>query len=85
MGGEVLPRGGKLVRLDREEAARRLRGSVPAGHAAEYRRLNEPVGRLRQAVAAWYEPGVRELEAMEREPFYPVNIRRKRGPGPLPA
>ena len=73
VGGEVLLRGGAPVRLDREEVKRRLVESLPADYAARYAALNEPVARLRRAVAAWFEPWVQELERMDLRPFYRLN------------
>ena len=80
IGGEVLLREGRPVRLDRAEVGRRLAESLPADYAARYRALNEPVGRLRRAVAAWFEPWARELEGMDLRPFYPLNGSAPAGP-----
>jgi cytosine/adenosine deaminase-related metal-dependent hydrolase len=75
VAGEVMMEDKKLARLDREEAVRRLRESIPADYADRFRRANAPFAKLRSAITAHFAPWYEEIALWEKQPYYFLNNR----------
>jgi 5-methylthioadenosine/S-adenosylhomocysteine deaminase len=66
VAGEVLLAAGRPTRLDREEVLRRLQEAAPPDYCDRYRQANEPVRRLWEHIAAWFEPWWDAIEDPEQ-------------------
>jgi cytosine/adenosine deaminase-related metal-dependent hydrolase len=71
--GEVLFENGRHKRLDREEILRRLTESIPADYHETFSASAAGLEPLRREVRKWFGPWCRELEGMEKNPFYHLN------------
>jgi hypothetical protein len=75
VGGEVLLRNRKLTRIDRDEVIRKLRESVAKGYGEDYREKNRLFAILRERVASYFYPWYKDIENIEKEPYYFMNNR----------
>jgi cytosine/adenosine deaminase-related metal-dependent hydrolase len=73
--GEVLLDQGEFTRIDREEVAAKLREAVPADYGEQFESRNRLMGRLREAIAAHFQPWYDEIDLLDKDPYYLMNSR----------
>ena len=75
VAGEVQVQNGRHVKIDREDLIERLQAAVPEDYVDQYRQKNRLFPELRRQVKAYFGAWGREMDEMEKNPFYFVNNR----------
>jgi len=73
VGGEILLQNQKLTRLDRQEVIHRLMESIPPDYAKRFQKANRLFPALRESVAAYFDPWYKEMDVIEKSPYYFMN------------
>ena len=75
VGGEILFQDGKHTRLDRQEVIRKLKESISDQYTEQFKAGNRMFPALRERIAAYFDPWYKELDTIEKRPYYFMNNR----------
>jgi hypothetical protein len=75
VGGKILLQNRKLTHLDRQEIIRKLRESIPKDYEKLFEQGNRLFPLLRESIAGYFAPWYKELDEIEKSPYYFMNNR----------
>jgi len=75
VGGEVLLQNRRLTRIDRQEVIRKLRESMAKEYGEDFKEKNKLFGALRERVAGYFDPWYKDIENIDKAPYYFMNNR----------
>ena len=75
VSGEVVLEHKMPTRVDRQEVVRKLRESIPGEYEERFQEDNRRFPALRERIAAYFDPWYKEMDAIEKDPYYFMNNR----------